>query len=131
MQCTEFIKINRFLLFITLFIISINMYAEKSDLPVMLKVKANFNLSNVAVDTFRSGSEDSLTAQNYMLISKEQQDEALKEQASQQKSDCYDDACLVDTGKMMAAQMIFIINVSKMEEEYIEVSVCHFRHRDI
>ncbi len=93
--------------------------SKNDNLPVMLKVKANFNLSNAVVDTFRSGAEDSLTAQGFMLISKEQQDEALKQQAEQQNSDCYDDACLVDTGKMMAAQMIFIINVSKMGKEYI------------
>jgi len=30
-----------------------------------------------------------------------------------------DDACLVDTGRMMAAQMIFIIKVTKMQSEYI------------
>ena len=90
-----------------------------NDLPVMLKVKANFNLDAGIISTFRSGAEDSLTAQKYMLISKTQQEEALKEQANQQNSDCYDDACLVDTGRMMATQMIFIVTVSKMESEYI------------
>ncbi len=54
-----------------------------------------------------------------MLISKEQQNEALKEQAEQQNSDCYDDACLVSTGRMMATQMIFIVTISKMGNEYV------------
>ena len=48
------------------------------DLPVMLKVKADFNLSNKVITTFRSGAEDSLTAQGYMLISQEQQLVVLK-----------------------------------------------------
>jgi len=100
------------------YLIVINLFAGNK-LPVMLKVKSDFNISNKVVNTFRSGAEDSLTAQGYSLISKEQQEEALEQQAEQQKSDCYDDACLVTTGRMMAAQMIFIINISKMEKEYI------------
>jgi hypothetical protein len=85
----------------------------------MLKVKSNFDLTASIVEVFRSGAEDSLTAKGYLLISKQQQEEALKEQAKQQKSDCYDDACLVDTGKMMAAQMIFIIDINKTENNYL------------
>ncbi len=105
------------LLFLIFSILTISLYSK--DLPVMLKVKADFNLNHKVITTFRSGAEDSLTAHGYMLISQEQQEEALEEQANQRKSDCYDDACLVDTGKMMAAQMIFIVNVTKMKNEYI------------
>jgi len=106
------------ILVILLFFIVLNIYS-KNDLPIMLKVKSNFNLDDFIINTFRSGAEDSLTAHGYVLISRQQQDEALLEQAKQSKSDCYDDACLVDTGKMMAAQMIFIIDINKTEEQYI------------
>ena len=106
------------ILTILILFVSLSAYA-KNNLPIMLKVKSNFNLEAPILDTFRSGAEDSLTAQGYVLISKQQQDEALMEQSKQRKSDCYDDACLVDTGKMMAAQMIFIIDINKTENQYI------------
>ncbi len=105
------------LLIFILFYLAISLYSK--ELPVMLKVNSNFNLGNNVIDTFRSGAEDSLTSQGYLLISKEQQELALREQAEQRDSDCYDDACLVDTGKMMAAQMIFIITITKMKKDYI------------
>ncbi len=53
-------------------LITASLYA-KNDLPIMLKIKSNFNLEAPILNTFRSGTEDSLTAQGYVLISKQQQ----------------------------------------------------------
>jgi len=106
-------------LFYIILTMPIFLLSKNNNLPVMLKVKANFDIDNMVIDTFRSGAEDCLTEQNYVLISKEDQDEALREQVEQRHSDCYDDKCLVDTGKMMAAQMIFIISINKIKKEYV------------
>jgi len=98
-------------------LISTGLYGTEK-LPVMLKVRSNFNLDISIINTLRSGAEEVLTAKGYQLISKVQQEEALREQVDQRESDCLDDACLVDTGKMLAAQKFFIIDINRVKNEY-------------
>ncbi len=114
----NFLNFNLFivLLFVLLSLTS-NLYAGEK-LPVMLKVRSNFDLDISVLNTLRSGAEEILTERGYLLISKEQQEEALKEQVEQQKSDCYDDACLVEMGKMLAAQKVLFIDINEVKSEY-------------
>ncbi|MBN2694908.1 hypothetical protein JXR93_09620 [bacterium] len=82
-----------------------------SDFPIMMELKSDEKIS----DDFRMGVEDALTSQNYSLISLEDQERALKEQSEIRKKGCYDDECLVDTGKMLAAKGVIIVDVTKRD----------------
>jgi hypothetical protein len=84
----------------------------KEDYPIMLKIKSNLKIS----DDFRDGVEEVLTSMGYYLIDEKTQEEALKQQEEQSKSDCYDDTCLVDTGKMLAAKALIVVEVEKKSE---------------
>jgi len=77
------------------------------DLPIMVEVR-----NKEIPSDFLDGVEEKLTSMNYLLVDKKTQEMALKEQAKQRNSDCYDDECLVDTGKMLAAKAIILIDVN-------------------
>ncbi len=88
--------------------------------PIMLKfVSKDFKLENNQNAIFRSGVEESLTENKYSLISEETQEETLKEQSMQRNKECLDESCLVDTGKMLAARGLFIIEVIKSKNDYL------------
>lgn len=53
----------------------------------------------------------------YSLVDDKAQKEALKENAKARKSECYDDECLVDTGKMLAARALISVNVVKKSDK--------------
>ncbi len=85
--------------------------------PVMLKIiKEDFKLSETTLDLLRSGFEDTLTEFDYSLISEKAQEEALKEQAQQRKKECYDEECIVDVGKMIAARYLCLVDLKKTAE---------------
>lgn len=87
--------------------------------PVMLKMNSQSSISNDIRVSFRSGIEEVLTQNGYSLIDEFAQNQALKEQASQRKQACYDDACLISTGKMLAAKALFIVDVIPMKKDYL------------
>jgi len=84
-----------------------------ADYPVMLEIQSKSKVSN----DFRDGVEEILTSLNYSLVDKRAQEEALKNQSEQRNSECYDDSCLVDTGKMLAAKSLIIVEVEKKGKE--------------
>ncbi len=99
-------------LFMLFFVVSTILAAK--DYPVMLQIKSDLNIP----DDLRTGIEEGLTENNFSLISEEVQKEALKEQAHQRQKECYDESCLVDTGKMLAARGLVIVEIVKKNEKY-------------
>lgn len=93
-----------------LFLVTTFLFGET--LPVMLQVQGDVKLP----EDFRDGVEEALTQRGYSLIDQHSQETALKEQAEQRKKPCYDDGCLLETGKMLAAQALIIAEVSKKGE---------------
>ncbi len=75
----------------------------------MMQIKTDLKIP----EDFRGGVEEILTANNYSLVNKEVQEETLKEQANQRKKECYDESCLVDVGKMLAAKGLVMVEVTK------------------
>ncbi len=104
-----------------LLLVSINLFSQNNEAKtIMLKmVTKGFTIDENAEAIFRSGVEEILTENKYSLISEEIQNETLKEQAEQRKKECLDESCLVDTGKMLAARMLFIIEVIKSDETHL------------
>ncbi|MBN2695375.1 hypothetical protein JXR93_12005 [bacterium] len=87
---------------------------------VMLKVNTkSFELSKDSSYVLRMGVSEVLTKNSYALIDEISQEEALKEQSEQREKECFDELCLVDTGKMLAAKGIFLVEIVKMGEKYI------------
>jgi len=98
-----------------------NNNTEKS-LAIMLKIKyKDSKLTKSNISLIRSGIEESLTEKKYSLISESIQKEALLEQAKQQKSDCYDDNCIIDTGKMLSAKFLILIDIIKLDKYVFKV----------
>jgi hypothetical protein len=93
------------ILFLSLFATIV--YSE--DFPVMLSIKSEIKVPN----DFRDGVEEALTTMGYSLVDEKAQKEALAENAKARNSECYDDACLVDTGKMLAARALISVEVEK------------------
>ena len=89
--------------------VKIKALAKDSDYPVMLKVQGKIKIS----DDFRDGVEEVLTSFNYSLVDEKAQAEALKNQSEQRESECYDDSCLVDTGKMLAAKALIVVRIDR------------------
>jgi len=87
---------------------------EKGD-PVMLQIVSK----NIKVPSdFKDGVEEMLTFNKNSLIDEKQQEETLKIQAKQRKTDCYDNECLVDVGKMLAARGLIVVEVGKSGSSY-------------
>lgn len=66
-------------------------------------------LSETLTNSAQSGifnSQRQMKGIVFSLIDEDAQKQALKEQSSQRKKECLDNECLVDTGKMLAAQKI-------------------------
>jgi hypothetical protein len=91
---------------ITLLIFILFSTAYSADLPIMVEIKNN-NMHS----SFLNGVEEELTNLKFSIVDKKIQEEALEEQRKQRNSDCYDDKCLVDTGKMLAAKAVILIDV--------------------
>lgn len=96
-----------------LIILSTTIFAETK--PIMLKILTKVKLNETTTKTFRAGVEMSLTQNNYSLIDEVVQEEALKEQRTEVEDDCIDDSCLMDTGKMLAARFLFIVDITEIE----------------
>jgi len=109
-------NLNKIFLFAIFLLISINLLA---DYPIMLKVQSKVSIP----DDFRDGIEEGLTIRGYSLVDEKAQQEALKSQKEQRESECYDDACLVDTGKMLAARALIIVEVKKKEEKSFKFKI--------
>jgi len=93
-----------------LFLFAFSVYS--SDFPIMLNVKSDVKIPS----DFRDGVEESITVMGYSLVDEKAQQEALKENAKARKSECYDDECLVDTGKMLAARALISVEVEKKDD---------------
>ena len=98
-------------LFIFLLLCTTFLFAEKQ--PVMLKVKTKITLPA----DFRDGVEEALTSNNKSLINEDIQKEALESQGIDGEDGCLDDSCLIDTGKMLAAKIIIIIDVDQIDDK--------------
>ncbi len=99
---------------IILILLFLNLSLFANDYPIMLKLKGNIKLSN----DFRDGIEEGLTAYNYTLIDENAQKEALASNSEDNNDGCLDDSCLIDTGKMLAAKAIIIVEVEKRGDSY-------------
>lgn len=88
-------------------------------LPVMLQVQGKVEIP----EDFRDGVEEALIKYGYSLIDLDTQQNALTEQAQQKKAACYDDNCLVETGKMLAARGLIVAEVSLKGEAYYRFKV--------
>ncbi len=77
----------------------------------MLQIQSN----EIIPRDFRDGFEQGLTKIGYSFVNEEDQIQTLKEQTEQRKKECYDENCLVDVGKMLAAKGIIIVEVTKKE----------------
>jgi len=76
--------------------------------------------------TIRSAAEETITKSGFSLLSEEIQNEALKEQGAQtEDGDCIDDSCLMDTGKMLAAQRLFLVKVSDFGNSNYMFKIIH------
>lgn len=71
------------------------------------------NFSSVK-EAIRAATEEQITNRGYSIIDQNAQSQVLTEQASQRKQACYDDSCLVDTGKMLAAQNLFLVDIKTL-----------------
>jgi hypothetical protein len=114
---------------IILFLFSLLVFAKGYEKPtLMLKL----NSKNVEIDenikiVIRMGIGEVLTDNGYVLISESNQKIALEEMKKQNETDCLDDACLVDTGGMLAAKGIFVVDIAKLGSKY----VFEIKHIDI
>jgi len=95
-------------LILILFFISTS-FLTAEEYPIMMQIKTDLKLS----EDFRGGVESGLTENGYSLVSEEDQNQTLKEQATQRKKECYDESCLVDVGKMLAAKGLVMVEVTK------------------
>ena len=96
-----------------IFTVSITIQAEIKD-TVMIKINSKSDISKIDLEMLNTSLEISLTKLDYGIISKEVQEEALKKQKEQRKTDCYDEECLVDTGRMLAARELLLLNISQL-----------------
>ncbi len=101
----------KYFIFALLFAITAILTAE--EYPIMMQIKTDLKIP----EDFRGGVEDGLTENGYSLVSEEVQKEALKEQSEQRKKECYDESCLVDTGKMLAAKGLVMVEVTKKSDK--------------
>jgi len=97
----------KYILILTFVFLGFNIYSE--DFPIMLNLKSDVKIPS----DFRDGVEEALTTLGYSLVDDNAQKEALKENAKARNSECYDDECLVDTGKMLAARALISVKVDK------------------
>ena len=81
----------------------------------MLKIISDTKLNKLELNTIRSGVEVSLIKRDYTLLDKSVQDEAINTQV---KDECLDDSCLIDTGKMLAATHLIILNINKQKNHH-------------
>ncbi len=98
--------------FLFLFLILSSFLAAK-EYPIMMQLKTDLTIS----DDFRGGVEEGLTENGYSLVNEDDQKETLKEQANQRKQECFDESCLVDVGKMLAAKGLVIVEVVQKDEK--------------
>ncbi len=98
-------------LFILFLVVSTFLTAE--EYPIMMQIKSEITIP----EDFRGGIEEGLTENGYSLVNEEDQLLTLKEQANQRKKECYDESCLVDVGKMLAAKGLVMVEVSKKTNE--------------
>ncbi len=108
----------KIILLLLVYLLSVNILSTEQ-LPIMLEIKSKLDIPK----EFRDGIEESVTGFGYILINEEEQKRALQEQVEQSKNDCIDDSCLVDTGKMLAAKAIIIINVFQVDENEYKFKV--------
>ena len=76
------------LLFFYLF--TIMLFSEEHN-TVFFNIKSKIEIP----DDFRDGVEEALTKRGKALIDQDTQEEALREQVKQQKSECYKDSCVL------------------------------------
>lgn len=104
--------------FIWLIIFSTTIFAENSG--VMLKIfQKETNIDDSTQHIIRLGVSEIVTSNGFFLIDEQSQEEALKEQSQQREKGCFDESCLVDTGKMLAANKILMVELSSIGQNML------------
>ncbi len=110
----------KYFIFVLLFFITMIITAGEVENTVMLFIHGkNIKLTDVQLMNIRGGVEEIVTKNGFLLVEEETQNEVLKEQATQRKKQCYDDTCVVDVGKMLAAKKLLKTEVMKGNNSYI------------
>jgi len=84
---------------------------------IMLIVDSK-DISKDYIDIIKESSASVITKENHFIIDEEAQKKSLKEQYNQRISNIYNESSLVETGKLVAANKIFFINVDRFNNKY-------------
>ncbi len=103
----------KYLLYLIYFFIFFSLYAKNNTVILQIEPK-RFTLTPEGLEIIKGAAESAVTKSGFILIDPQAQEEALKEQAEQRKKDCYDNECLVDTGKMLAANKIVKLEITEL-----------------
>ncbi len=82
-------------------------------------------LKEVLVISAQSGifkAQKQIRGVSFSLIDEKSQEDALKEQAGQRAKGCYDNECLVDTGRMLAAQKLLRFSLKEISKNSWRIS---------
>ena len=103
--------------FLSLFLISSSLFAEKMRIAVM-----NFEAKGVSRSIANNVSElirgEMINTGKYIVIERSQMDQIIKEQGLQQTG-CSDVSCAVEVGKILSAQKILVGSVMKIGRKII------------
>jgi len=100
-------------------LLTFSLFATNIENIIIFEVKTNFELDKETEKLIKTSLESSLTNLGYGIVSSQTREAALKEQKKQYQNDCLDDNCLIDTGKMLAAKKILIVDIDKRKEDFI------------
>lgn len=110
----------KYFVLVLLFFVTTIITAGEVENTVMLFIHGkNIKLTDIQLMNIRGGVEEIVTKNGLLLVEEEAQNEVLKEQATQRKKQCYEDSCVVDVGKMLAAKKLLKIEVMKGNNSYI------------
>lgn len=103
----------KLLLTILALLLTLTVFSAENN-AVMLFIHAkNFKPSDSTIAIIRGNIEEIATKNQVTLVDEVVQTEVLKEQAKQRKTECYEESCVVDVGKMIAANKILKIEITK------------------
>lgn len=88
------------------------LFADNNAVMLFIHAK-NFKPSDSTLAIIRGNIEEIATKNQVTLVDEVVQTEVLKEQAKQRKTECYEESCVVDVGKMIAANKILKIEITK------------------
>ena len=105
------------LIILFFYLFTIMLFSEEN--RVFFNIKSKIEIPS----DFRDGVEEALMKRGKALIDQETQEEALKQQADQQKSGCYKDSCVTQVGQMLAANNIVLLKVEKKNNKLYKFKI--------